>query len=75
MKLTRYTDTAPVDYMILDKDGDWVPASEALEMQARLEKELSRTERLRKMAEAWSDSDDVADCDMVSMDLLAVLNS
>lgn len=36
MKLTRYSDTAPIDYMVLADDGEWVPASEALALQERL---------------------------------------
>jgi hypothetical protein len=36
MKLTRYEDTAPVDYMVLRDDGEWVPASEALELESAL---------------------------------------
>jgi hypothetical protein len=45
MTLTRYRDDAPVDYMVLADDGEWVPASEALELQtqnARLRGLLSR---------------------------------
>jgi hypothetical protein len=34
MKITRYTDTASVDYMLLADDGDWMPASEGLALQA-----------------------------------------
>lgn len=34
--LTRYRDDAPVDYMVLAGDGEWVPASEALAIQSEL---------------------------------------
>lgn len=35
--LTRYEDTAPIDYMVKSITGDWVPASEALELERRIE--------------------------------------
>lgn len=37
VRLTRYTDTAPIDYMVLADDGEWVPASEAIAANARIE--------------------------------------
>jgi hypothetical protein len=42
MKLSRYTDTAPVDYMIASPDGEWVPASEALAVAFVRAKEQSK---------------------------------
>lgn len=53
MKLTRYTDTACYDYMVLSDDGDWVPASEALELQERLAKAEAQRDRLQAIYDAW----------------------
>jgi len=58
MKLTRYTDDAPVDYMILDDEGEWVPASEALELQVQLKKARELLAKTHEHLEytGWGDS-------------------
>ncbi len=60
MKLTRYSETGCVSYMMLNEDGDWVPWEEARAILSRAEAAekvaalaIQRLARMQTIYDAW----------------------